>query len=38
MSILGEPNFLDSSWSVVFDKNMKPTVWDVFLGELNRDR
>ena len=30
-----EPIFLDPAWSVVFDKNMKLTVWDVFLGELN---
>ena len=28
-------NLLDSSRSVPFDKNMKSTVWDVFLGELN---
>ena len=33
MSKLSEPIFLDSLWSVVFDKNMKCTVSDIFLGK-----
>ena len=35
MSKLSEPNFVGFIMNVLFDKNMKPTIWDVFLGELN---
>ena len=30
VSKLSEPIFFDSSGSVLFDKNIKPTIWSIF--------